>query len=179
MPNAKPKDELTNPDGDWRSWAATQPYDRRANEIEKKWGTLEYFLARAPAELQEKFAGVLERQHQEIIFGEYKKLGETSRSLARGMDQIEAVIEAGGGKPPAGEIWVSGKIAIARTVEDARIAAADPWLGAKVYSLDEAARIIEAFNREANGLLGAVKEVFPRSEVVAVHNRDPNDAVPL
>ena len=179
MPNAKPKDELTNLDGDWRSWAATQPYDRRANEIEKKWGTLEYFLARAPAELQKKFANVIERMHHGITFGDLKEQEDAARNLEKGLNHIERVIEAEGGKPPAGEVWVSGKIAIARTVEDARIAADDPWLGAKVYSLDEAARIIEAFNREANGLLGAVKEAFPRSEVVAVHDRDPNDAVPL
>ena len=179
MPNAKPRDTLTNPEGDWRSWAATQPYDKRVAEIERKWGTLESFLARAPAELQTKFADVIERMHDGITFGDLKKQEDAARNLAKGLDHIERVIEAEGGEPPAGEVWVSGKIAIARTVEDARIAADDSWLGAKVYSLDEAARIIEAFNRQANGILGAVKDAFPRSEVVAVHDRDPSDAIPL
>lgn len=170
-------------DGPTRRWAdnpgqwitgraAIDEADAIAHRLEKEWGAGRLRLL-VGQELREKFDRQRYLFNQSVWHGTLEDVRREAGRMVKAWQAVERAAIAAGADRLDGKVWevageTTGKVfAIVRDVADARAVKADGRMLA-VYTLDEVARLLEAFPT-----IAAAKINFPGAAVIAV--RPPND----
>mgnify|MGYP007046964857 CR=1 FL=1 len=162
------------------SWAITLPLDRRVAEIERRWGSLDLFLAYAHDDHRERMARVLAKINAAIDDLDNDALRNVTESALKGLARIEATIVERGLEPPDVRYIGQDGLIIAETSEDAR-RLREHFEGApRIYTIAEIAMIVVAFETK-NAAIPAAKE--NGGTITAIRKRTPleselNDALP-
>jgi len=151
--------------------AALNKLDATARAMERKWGA-----ARLPSLVPDDLAARFYNQHRKVAEASHAHDDATTVEQAERMlsawQYLDAEATRLGAEPIHPSVWevVSGGKVIAIVRDEDEAAAVDPGdRYVTVYTLAEIARLLEA-----NPTVCAIKERFPRSQVIEPRTRPPD-----
>lgn len=162
---------------------ALKPLDALASEMESKWGIDRLQELCTPA-TGAKFQSAKHKLDLAIMQGTAAEVVERARILMLGWQAIEKEAIEAGNKPAPPDIWIASvgeeygkpaaQFAIAKNNSDASLAEA----GMPVYTLEEVARIMRAFREPVDRHIDAVKDNWPKAEIVRAEG-EFDDEIPF
>jgi hypothetical protein len=164
---------------------ALRALDEVSNNMERKWG-IDRLPKLVTPELAAKFGEGKAQLDQSIKDDDLDKVRGKAAMMVRAWSALDKAATEAGQKtidlldgdvvhhrhPETGKAYIFAY----NTASLHRIG------GERVYSFDEVCRILEAFNRQASGIVEKSKELFPAASVVRVGEVDQdylNDEIPF
>jgi len=158
--------------------AAIDEMDKVAIELERKWGVGRLRLL-VPLDVRERFDRQRYLVNHAIAQGSLEEVRQQSARMVKAWRALDELASAKGQPVQSNDVWevvgpAGAVYAICRSVDDARLVKPEGRL-VNVYTLDEIARLLDAFPTVAKA-----KRVFEGAEVIRVrtHVSDPLDGLP-
>lgn len=180
MKATKP-DRLTNPDfvgsiAMEKIYAAIQPVDGIAHEMETKWG-VGRLLKLVSVETAAKFGSAKAKLDKAINEDSHQEVEKKASVMVRAWKALDKEATEAGHKPLEVNALVAeddsgNAFTVVSTLAEATKIVKDGVKG-HVYTLPEIARIIEWW--EKRGRLGEIKDYFPTAQISAFRDNDPMD----
>ena len=150
--------------------AAVNSVDKIARDLEMRWG-IGKLEELAPPKLAVAFEQARQNFNDAANGDDHNYLVQKADNLIQGWKAVEAYAIKNGRKPGDAEVWYAiappdaggDKFAIIKNAADS--AAVDRTEYPKVYTLDEIARIIKAFETD---MISKTKELFPDARITNI-----------
>ena len=151
-------------------YAAIKSVDKIARDLETKWG-IGKLEELAPPKLAVAFEQARQNFSDAALGDDHNYLVQKANNLIQGWKAVEAYAIKNGNNPGDADVWYAiappdaGGHKFAIVKHEADTAAVDRTEYPKVYSLDEIARIIKAFETD---MISKTKELFPDARITNI-----------